>query len=102
MTRLPAGEVYANTVNPRQGIPPEQLRFGACMGAAGIMIMDAYRAGRRGSADSARALCRSCSVIEICGDWILRAEKPAGSWGGVYAAMTPADRAGIRFPTDAA
>jgi hypothetical protein len=40
----------------------------------------------------ARDLCNSCPVRKECGEWVSRAENPAGAWHGMFAGRTPAER----------
>lgn len=92
MTRQAVGDYYSTIVHTGQGRPPEDLWRGSCLDPVGVKIMDYYLAGRSGGVEMARRMCNSCPVIAECGAWVARAEKPAGKWDGMYAAMTPSER----------
>lgn len=79
-----------NTRN--QGVP--DLSKGACRTDKGRRIIDAAGGKQANSAQvlAARFMCADCSAMVACGDWVTRDEKPAGSWGLMYAGMTPRER----------
>lgn len=39
-------------------------------------------------------VCATCPLIRECATWVLAAERPAGSWGGVYGGMDVWNRTG--------
>lgn len=39
-----------------------------------------------------RKICRRCPIQQECGQYVLAAESPAGSWGGVWGGMTSGER----------
>lgn len=42
-----------------------------------------------------RILCSGCPIETVCRGWVLAEERPAGSWGGVWGGLDPAQRAAI-------
>lgn len=45
----------------------------------------------------ARAVCMlACPLLDVCAAYILKAEKPAGAWPGVWGGLTPSNRREIR------
>jgi len=44
---------------------------------------DIFFPERGASTRNAKAICRSCPVIEDCLDFFVRTEQPFGVWGGV-------------------
>jgi hypothetical protein len=80
----------ANTL--AQGMP--DLSEGLCRSDSGRDIID-FAEGKQPNSLAvmkARYLCAGCPVMEQCKDWVTRDEKPAGSWGLMYAGMTPRER----------
>jgi hypothetical protein len=75
-----------------QGVP--DLSKGKCRSAEGRQIIDDAEGKPPNSlaVQKARNLCADCTVFERCRDWVKRDEKPAGSWGLMYAGMTPRER----------
>lgn len=41
-------------------------------------------------------ICGKCPAKPECGKWVLENETPTGSWGGVWAGMTPGERKRVR------
>lgn len=41
-----------------------------------------------------KKVCGTCPLIRECAEWVLAAEKPAGSWGGMYGGMDVWNRDG--------
>jgi hypothetical protein len=74
------------------GMP--DLSKGKCRTQQGRDIIDRAEGKQPNSAAVLRArfLCADCPVMEKCGEWVKRDEKPAGSWGLMYAGMTPRER----------
>lgn len=74
--------------------PAPDWRKGFCATAFGIRVMDAFiDAPLRGHGiANARDLCLSCPILAECGRWIQAVEHPAGSWSGMYGALTPSQR----------
>jgi len=80
------------------------LRFGLCRDEVGAEIID--NAQKRAGVDpthslrlqEARRMCALCVEQPVCAAWILKAERPGGSWDAFYAGMTPKERerAGIK------
>jgi Transcription factor WhiB len=70
------------------------LSKGSCRKPWGRPLLDAAAAVQyRGDATrSAQFMCSRCPVRKRCGEWVAQAEDPAGSWGGIYAGMTPHQR----------
>lgn len=69
------------------------LEKGACRTAWGLKIAD--RMLDRPSAQATqqhRDMCSYCPVLLRCEEYVLAAEKPAGSWAGVWAGMSPRER----------
>jgi hypothetical protein len=75
-----------------QGMP--DLRAGKCRSKSGREKIDAAEGRLPTSKEvlEARFMCAECPVFDACGDWVTRDEKPAGSWGLMYAGMTPRER----------
>jgi len=67
-----------------------------CRTERGRLLLDeAFKSNDQrtpGALDVARSVCDSCPVRLPCGEWALRDEKPAGSWGGMYGGMTASQR----------
>lgn len=93
---MPLTPAYVANVSIGKGAPPLELSNAACGTPAGIAIMDGYvdaAKGDRGPGkELARKLCRGCPVRDACHAWVTRAENPPGSWHGMYAGRTPAER----------
>jgi hypothetical protein len=70
------------------------LSTGACAGPVGQKIMDAAIDGLGPSGNmKAKSLCGICPLRETdCLNYIRVAEEPAGSWAGVWAGFTRAER----------
>jgi len=88
-----AGRVFGESKSVR--IP--DLTGGACTTAYGYVIVDEARDTGNGGEKARiklKALCQTCplSVFKACEKWVLEAEYPVGSWGGVYAGMSTGDR----------
>ena len=74
------------------------LRFGLCQDEVGAEIID--NAQKRSGMDpgygvrlqQARKMCGMCVEQPVCAAWILKAERPGGSWDAFYAGMTPKER----------
>ena len=74
------------------------LRFGLCRDEVGAEIID--NAQKRSGMDpgygvrlqQARKMCGMCVEQPVCAAWILKAERPGGSWDAFYAGMTPKER----------
>ncbi len=65
---------------------------GKCQSRYGLSVVDAYFAEKAGSAAAHQQMCGSCPLREQCAAVVLKFEKPAGSWGGMYAGMDVAER----------
>jgi hypothetical protein len=80
----------SNTLS--QGMP--DLGRGLCRTPEGREVIDEAEGKQPNSAavERARDMCSFCPVMEKCRDWVTRDEKPAGSWGLMYAGMTPRER----------
>lgn len=97
---LSAMRLSKDIPEPTRGLPPD-LRAGVCRRplAAGVVEdgfnvqLSAAGVARRARA---KALCNAgpCPVREQCRAWVLREERPAGSWGGVYGGLDPWNRKG--------
>lgn len=81
-------------------VPPDMpdLSTGACSTDEYRQIArdgqnDATYLGAVGARDAARAVClQHCPVQLQCRDYILAAERPAGSWGGVWGGLDVDER----------
>ncbi len=84
--RAPATRSIADT--------PESMRNGACTTPDGFWVMDAYqdRPNEAAIAEHARALCFSCPAKGDCLQYIVDVEQPPGTWAGMYAGLSPAQR----------
>lgn len=49
---------------------------------------DIFFPDRGASTRNAKAICRTCPVIEDCLDFFVRTEQPFGIWGGVVGGYT--------------
>ncbi len=72
------------------GVGMPDLLGGLCQREAGQRLAAAAVDGRR--VQEMKDLCTFCPVRQKCEEWVLADETPAGSWGGVYAGMSVADR----------
>jgi hypothetical protein len=45
---------------------------------------------------AAKELCVACPLLAACGRFVTANEEPAGSWGGVWGGMDPANRRGYK------
>lgn len=82
---------------PRPAVPtPDFVGAGAaCATEAGIVAMDNYIDSPKTpwAVDMARRLCNDkCPIKDACGAWVIASERYAGSWGGMYAGLTPRER----------
>lgn len=79
---------------PRPAVEPPDFTEAACRTPRGVMIMDAYMDAPQseGSVAAARGVCEACPLNATCRAWVIADERPAGSWGGMYAGMTPRNR----------
>ena len=72
------------------------LSRGLCRTPLGMAIMDAASETGGNALHRKRAkaveMCEGCPVKRECGDYVIAAEDPAGSWGHIYAGMTVTDR----------
>lgn len=73
---------------------PDSMRQGGCVKPYGVKTMDRYqdRPNDGATVAEAKALCDSCPAWDDCLMYIRNAERPAGTWHGMYAGMTPAER----------
>jgi hypothetical protein len=79
--------------NVKQGVDVPNLQEAPCRTDEGRFVMDnASESRQAGWRNQAVELCLGCKVMVKCAEWVLAAEDPPGSWGGVYAAMTTGDR----------
>lgn len=84
--------------NMAEGVRPPEMPTGErvpCRWPSNRAVVDRAIAATRGPAvRAAQMLCEQCPLAskQECLRWITDAEKPAGSWGGVYAGMTGAQR----------
>ncbi|VEG27506.1 WhiB family transcriptional regulator [Actinomyces howellii] len=74
---------------------------GACMGMDSTTFF--HPEGERGSArrrrdEGAKAVCRTCEVLEICREHALSTHEPYGVWGGMTEEERRAVLAGRRSP----
>jgi len=54
--------------------------------------------GAQAARQAAKDVCSFCPIAEtVCGPYVERAEKPAGSWGGIWAGRDPWERMGLRL-----
>lgn len=79
------------------GVKMPNFENAACRNLLGRRIMDNVINSSGGSntraVKQAKGLCAICPIREtLCGPYILAAEKPTGSWYGVWAGMTQAER----------
>lgn len=79
---------------PPRSVPAPDFTDAACRTPAGVVAMDDYvdAPQTEKSRLAAQAVCAGCRLAEACEQWILDDERPAGSWGGIYASMTPRAR----------
>lgn len=69
---------------------------GACSSTEGMRAIDALfdKAGdRRSLIARVKTLCYACPVIASCETWVRTKELRPGSWPGIYAGLTPGERA---------
>lgn len=92
--RRPKSENSATLALRTHLVPPMDFPRGACTTLAGLKVMDGYQAtpNTRPAIDAARALCKGCSSLAACADWVRRAERPAGAWQGMIGGMTRIER----------
>lgn len=85
-------EAVQRIAAPRKGAGGRtpRLELAACRGQYDT-VDAAYSSDRAYGA--ARELCGLCPVLQACDRYITDAEEPAGSWGGVWAGMSPRERA---------
>lgn len=86
-------------VPAEHSVRPPDLRGGICTRESVREIVDGgfNTEGTAAAMDTrlkAKNLCRSCPLLEVCRSYVLAAESPAGSWGGVWGGMDPWDRQG--------
>ncbi len=80
------------------GVTPD-FRGAACRSRRGALIADEAMSlqlsldGQQ-ARDTAKSVCLTCPLIELCRRFVTAYESPAGSWGGVWAGMDPWARAG--------
>ncbi len=67
------------------------LLGGLCLRPGGRKIMTAAMNIKPSPEETvaAKLMCRSCPMREVCKNWVLTAEEPAGGWGGIFAGMSP-------------
>ncbi len=87
---------FTNVAVPQRDWP--DFRRGLCRTARGALIVDAYL-NRNASAplkkrvtEDHQEMCLQCPLMIKCAEWIMKAEKTAGSWGGIYGGLTPLQR----------
>lgn len=83
------------TNNVVQNVERPDFHHAACATPEGRMIMDERSSSGNPTVEAcvlAARMCAECPINLECARWVLSAEKPAGSWGGFYAGMTPTDR----------
>ena len=78
----------------RRGVETPDLAAGECRTLRGMVTMDNYVdwPQSEGRVGAARGVCGACRLSVACEAWVIAAEQPAGSWGGMYAGMTPQNR----------
>lgn len=83
-------------VTSKPGRPRVDLSGGTCQTPYGAALVRHYQetAGARQTnvRKAIRFMCRRCKVAEACRDYVETYEDPAGSWGGVWAGLTPHER----------
>lgn len=95
---LKSGVLPSYLTNIGQNVRPPEMPTGEripCRWPSNRAVVDRAIAATRGPAvRAAQALCEQCPIAskQECLRWITDAEEPAGSWGGVYAGLTAADR----------
>jgi hypothetical protein len=76
---LPRGEIT---------IPMPDLSAGRCRKKWNISTVDAAIMGNAG-VPAMKQLCEDCPVLDECRDYVIAAERPQGSWGGVWGGLAP-------------
>jgi hypothetical protein len=79
----------------RQADP--DLTGGSCMAPYGQKLMDRAEGTTKGAVRNqyvreVKEMCWGCKRLDECGSWVVRAEDPPGTWGGIYAGMTRDER----------
>lgn len=92
--RRRAALLNALAAAPRSAVEPPDFTDAECRTPRGVVTMDAYMDAPQseGSVAAARAVCKACPLNAACRAWVIAGERPAGSWGGMYAGMTPQNR----------
>lgn len=75
------------------------LSAGLCRSESGRKIMEGglveqLTLGAERRRVLAKQLCERCPLLAECRAWVLRDERPVGSWGGVYGGLDPWNRTG--------
>ncbi len=65
---------------------------GNCRTERGRKLADRLLGAARGAVEEHRTMCTLCPALAACRRWVLEEEQPAGSWGGMYGALTVAER----------
>lgn len=93
----------AHEKNYRQGVTAPYLPGRKCDTPQGRKITDTYNgpASTRpaGILAAHREMCFACPERAGCLAWAMKAELPAGSWGGMYGGYTAAERKAIKKGT---
>lgn len=76
-------------------IPGEWRRDALCRETDPEMFYPNYTGGRARESEEAKRWCRACPVLDQCRAWVMEFEhgEPAGNRFGVWAGMTPRERA---------
>lgn len=85
---------------PPTDLPMIDMSRGACVRPGNREIAQAAQPpdGEQGACvpsgalARAKQLCDTCPILNECADYILKAERPAGSWGGVWGGQSPVER----------
>lgn len=86
---------------PRPTVEPPDFTKAECRTPWGVMAMDGYVDSPQsdGRMTAARGVCKVCPLNTTCRTWVIAEERPAGSWGGMYAGMTPQNRRDLAITT---
>lgn len=74
---------------------PESMADAQCKTAEGLVLIDLVIDSPENQKNRERmvALCHECPAIRDCLTWVTKAERPAGAWYGIFAGLTPTQRA---------